>query len=55
MNTNTSHSISTTVVMLMGLDQTRFLEERALNFLKKYTDRIFKINMMDVEEEFKGY
>lgn len=48
------------VIMLMGLDQTRFLEERALTFLEKYTDRIFKIDMMDVdfmevEEEFKGY
>lgn len=48
------------VIMLMGLDQTRYLEERALTFLEKYTDRIFKIDMkdvdfMDVEEEFKGY
>lgn len=48
------------VIMLMGLDQTRFLEERALTFLEKYTDRIFKIDMkdvdfMEVEEEYKGY
>ncbi len=48
------------VIMLMGLDQTRFLEERALAFLERYTDRIFKIDMkdvdfMDVEEEYKGY
>lgn len=48
------------VIMLMGLDQTRFLEERALKFLEKYTDRIYKLDMkdvdfMDVEEEFKGY
>lgn len=48
------------VIMLMGLDGTRFLEERALKFLEKYTDRIFKIDMadvdfMDVDDDFKGY
>lgn len=48
------------VIMLMGMDQTRFLEERALRFLEKYTERIFKIDVkdidfMDVEEEYKGY
>lgn len=48
------------VIMLMGLDQTRFLEERALKFLQKYTDRIFRIDMkevdfMDVEESYQGY
>ncbi len=48
------------VILLMGLDQTRFLEERALVFLEKYTDRIFKIDMkdvdfMEVEEDYKGY
>lgn len=48
------------VIMLMGMDQTRFLEERALRFLERYTERIFKIDVkdidfMDVEEEYKGY
>jgi Predicted phosphosugar isomerases len=48
------------VIMLMGLDQTRFLEERALKFLNKYTDRVFKIDMTEVDfsgidEEFRGY
>ncbi|MCD8324351.1 MAG: SIS domain-containing protein [Clostridiales bacterium] len=48
------------VIMLMGLDQTRFMEERALRFLEKYTDRIFRIDMkdvdfMDVDEDYRGY
>lgn len=48
------------VIMLMGLDETRFLEERALRFLEKYTDRIFKIDMkdvdfMNVEKSYQGY
>lgn len=48
------------VVMLMGLDQTRFLEERALKFLKKYTDRIFIIDMQEVDfskidKVYRGY
>lgn len=48
------------VIMLMGLDQTRFLEERALRFLEKYTNRIFKIDMAEVDftqidQEYKGY
>ena len=37
------------VVMLMGQDETRPLEERALNFLKTYTDRIFLIDTADVD------
>lgn len=48
------------VIMLMGLDQTRYLEERALKFLKTYTDRIFKIDMQEVDfskidAEYRGY
>lgn len=48
------------VVLLMGLDQTRFLEERALKFLTTYTDRVFRIDMAEVDfegidEAWKGY
>lgn len=48
------------VVLLMGLDQTRYLEERALKFLTTYTDRVFKIDMAEVDftgidDEWKGY
>ena len=47
------------VIMLMGMDRTRPLEERALRFLEKYTDRIFKIDMADVDfsiidDKYKG-
>lgn len=48
------------VVLLMGLDQTRYLEERALTFLTAYTDRVFQIDMAGVDftgidEEWRGY
>ncbi len=48
------------VIMLMGQDETRFLEERALKFLKKFTDRLFVIdtrdyNLDDIADEYKGF
>lgn len=48
------------VILLLGLDGTRPLEERAQAFLEKYTARLFKIDaaqvdFMDVEEEWRGY
>lgn len=48
------------VVLLMGRDETRFLEERALAFLRKFTDRLFVIDTKEidyggVDQEFEGY
>lgn len=37
------------VVLLMGLAETRFLEERALKFCKKYTDELFLVDMQEVD------
>ncbi len=48
------------VVMLMGMDRTRYLEERAAKFLNKYTDRAFildmaAINYGDIKKEYIAY
>lgn len=47
------------VLLLMGRDETRFLEERARAFLQKFTNQLFVIDTMeldygDVEKEFEG-
>ncbi|MDD3173381.1 MAG: SIS domain-containing protein [Herbinix sp.] len=47
------------VVLLMGKDNTRFLEERALKFCSKYVEKIFVIDMnevdfKDIDEDFVG-
>lgn len=48
------------VVLLLGRSSSRPLEERALKFCQKYTDRLFVIDTMDVDfqgidEKFHGY
>ncbi|WP_248927905.1 SIS domain-containing protein [Paenibacillus hamazuiensis] len=47
-------------VLLMGLDETRPLEERALTFLKQYGEKLLVLDAKDfdltgVDEELKGY
>lgn len=37
------------VVAMVGMDSTRFLEERAVKFLKKYTDKVFVLDMGKVD------
>jgi fructoselysine 6-phosphate deglycase len=48
------------VIMLVGMDSTRYLEERAVKFLKQYTDRAFILDMneidyRDIKKEYIGY
>lgn len=48
------------VIMLVGMDSTRYLEERAVKFLNQYTDRAFildmkKIDYGDMNEEYIAY
>lgn len=48
------------VVLLMGRDETRFLEERALAFCKKFTEKLFVIDAKQidfgaVEPEYEGF
>lgn len=47
------------VVILLGQDETRPLEERALSFVQKFSDRVFaldtnEVDFMDIDEDFKG-
>ncbi|MCS7464224.1 SIS domain-containing protein [Paenibacillus doosanensis] len=47
-------------ILLMGLDETRPLEERALTFLKQYGEKVLVIDakqfdLTGIEEEVKGY
>lgn len=47
-------------VLLMGLDETRPMEERALKFLKEHGEKMLVLDAMDidftgVDEELKGY
>lgn len=48
------------VILLMGRDETRFLEERALAFCKKFTKKLFVIDAKQidfgaVEPEYEGF
>jgi Predicted phosphosugar isomerases len=47
------------VILLMGQSRSRFLEERALKFCKKYTEKLFiidtkEVEFSNIEDEFKG-
>ena len=47
------------VILLMGQSKSRFLEERALSFCKRYTQNLFtidtkEVNFEDIEEEYRG-
>ncbi len=48
------------VILLMGKDSCRFLEERALKFCKKYTDNLFVFDTADcdltgIDKDYEGY
>ncbi|MEG0768275.1 MAG: SIS domain-containing protein [Ruthenibacterium sp.] len=48
------------VLLLMGRDETRFLEERALKFCRKFTDNLFvidttEIDFTGIDPEYEGY
>lgn len=48
------------VILLMGKDSCRFLEERALKFCKKYTDKLFVFDAADcdlsgIDDAYQGY
>lgn len=50
----------TPFIILLGLDETRFLEERALDFSKKYGKKLVVLDAEDfdfsgIEEEARGY
>jgi len=47
------------IVLLLGKDNTRFLEERALKFCKTYTDKLFvidanEVDFKDIDKDFEG-
>jgi fructoselysine 6-phosphate deglycase len=47
------------VVLLMGQSNSRFLEERALTFCKRYTKKLFvidtkEVNFKNIEEAYRG-
>lgn len=48
------------VILLMGCDSCRFLEERALEFCQKYTDNLLvidasKCDLSDIDVDYAGY
>ena len=48
------------VILLMGCDSCRFLEERALEFCRKYTDNLLvidasKCDLIGIDENYAGY